>query len=499
MVDSLDSSIAEPSTGLLRAGVRVTFSHERVEIGFGPWQTSLPRAWVDATPSFVELLHRRASIDDVLGVADVAPVVELLRQQGCFVAELPSGDVPLSEVRRLFEPLKLAWYDDYYSHSLWRSLREGAATKNELVAWMIHNYHVSRAAGIVAARLACGHHPWRTFFRTDALEEFWHCDAYYFIDSSNLQVPGALVRRYVPLPGSLAFEQLCSVTADTQPLAHLLIAYFQESSIIFKSGSETFYELVESAYKIPGFLRSWREHIRIDVEHGHAEGLGQLLDDKSLVNAVELRAALKTAWLAFYFLRASLDDVRSQANAHIVLRLPQEAAANGESPLMTAKEVARSQADRLQDSLSTPDGDGVVALVSCVLESGLRALGFSRSHEQMMLAGSLARMRQATPPASATSPWMLAVRNFLLEAAVQPLLWLTSVAFVLRLIERVAPAAIPDKVVRMLDRCEGEMSVRLSAAQQDELTTRLHQLGELIARASERRAEDALPTSWDGQ
>jgi hypothetical protein len=467
-------------TGHLRPSVRVAFEPARVRIVFGPWETSLPRSWVNARPSVTSLLEGRLAMHDAVLDPDAAPVAHLLANLGCFVPQLADRPLPLGELRTLFEPFKLEWYGTYYAHPVWDRLRTGAATRNELVAWIIHNYHVSRAAGIVAARMATSQRRWNTFFRRDSLEEFWHCDAYYFIDEPALAVRGEDVRTYVPLPASLAFEQLCTVTAETDALAHLLIAYFQESSIMFKEGSEAFYAAVERVYEIPGFFRTWRDHIQIDVEQGHSDGLRELFEDSWNVEPRRFKASLRTAWLASYFLLASLDDIQRRPGPVVALRHPARwSRADGSRPRDVVDRYSSSPVEAIPS-----EGDARAAAIAPLLrDSAFRALAFSRSHDEVMVAGTLARTLEASCPDRATDlPWALAVGNFLREAAVQPRVWLTGVAFLVRRLAGLAPNAIPDEVARVLHKYDRLLDVELSSDELAVSATTLYQLDELVLR-----------------
>lgn len=472
------------TVGRLRPSVLVDFEPEQVTIGFGPWETRLPRQWVDERPAVASLLKGRSTLREGLADANARPVAQLLAAQGCFVPELVVAPVSLACVRALFEPLKLEWYASYYTHPLWNALRSGTATRAELVAWIIHNYHVSRAAGIVAARAAICQPRWRRFFEIDALEEFWHCDAYYFIDAPDLRVPGREVRAYVPLLASLAFEQLCLVAAEREPLAHLLIAYFQEASIIFRSDSEAFYSEVERVYGIDGFFRTWRQHIQIDVDHGHADGLAQLFDTDWQVPPDQLAAGLRTAWLAFYFLLASLDDVRGQAGPMIALRQPVTAPPNVTS---IADLAAYCGARHPQ-----PGTERVADLLPLVRASAMRALGFSHDHDTLMLAGGIARtLDGARDTRHADRPWTIAVGNFLAEAAVDARRWYAA----MRLLA--VRCAVPDDVVRLLRAYERHADLTCSRHELDRHATELHQFDELVERSlTSLEVIPATLTNW---
>ncbi len=473
------------TAGRLRPNVLVDFQPEQVTIAFGPWETRLPREWVDGRPEVANLLNGRSTLREGLADADAGPVAKLLAAQGCFVPDLVTTPVSLVCIRALFEPIKLEWYASYYSHPLWNALRSGAATRAELVGWIIHNYHVSRAAGIVAARAAISHRRWRRFFEIDAIEEFWHCDAFYFIDAPDLRVPGRDVRTYVPLPASLAFEQLCLVTAERDPVGHLLIAYFQEASIMFRSDSDTFYCNVEQAYGIDGFFRTWRQHIQIDVDHGHADGLAQLFDTDWHVPPDQLAAALRNAWLAFYFLLASLDDVRGQAGPSIALRHPFTAPSHVASIADLASWCAALH------SLPANTAERVADLVPFVRATALRALGFARDHDAVMLTGGIVRTLDGACDTITDRPWTIEVGNFLAEVAVDMRRWYAAIRLL------AARCALPDEVGRLLAAYEKNADLTCSRRELDRHATELHQFNELVERSlTSSEVIPATLTNW---
>lgn len=77
----------------------------------------------------------------------------LLDAQGCF---LPAGfeRIELPRVLELFMPIPSMLYAEYYAHPVWQRLRSGAVSNAEIVAWLVHNYHISCSAGAITARRA---------------------------------------------------------------------------------------------------------------------------------------------------------------------------------------------------------------------------------------------------------------------------------------------------------------------------------------------------------
>lgn len=513
--------------GVLRDAVAVAFGPERVRIDYALWQVDLPAAWVKAHPVAHALLSRRETKGTALADPATAPLVRLLDAQGCFVPEA-RGAYTLREVEALFRPLRSQWYATYYAHPTWARLRSGRASHNELLAWLLHSYHVSRAAGIASARMAAlGRTPegwgWRSFFAHDALDEYWHFDAYYSIDSPSLRVSMDEVKACVPLPATLAFEQHALEVAERSPLGHVLIASFQESSIAFEDDSEGFYRAVESAYGLPEYFRRWKQHIRIDVDHGHAKGLRTLLDSDAVVDAATVEAALRDAWLAFSFLCASLDEIHAQARPPRELRLRLaiqggtiDAAATALVPdgmlLPTPPRRALADAQGLYrwytnhrtrlhfDTEALLAADGVF-LLQGVLRSSMRALGFARGHDEIMTCGRLCQLvsldLQDVPEAAPKGPWSVAIVDHLLEAAPCTVLWATLVDLLLFRIERLGstrlrgpsdPFPTPPSNAERLRR-----ALPLGPTDADRWLTRLFQADELLERAAQSR--ERVPAS----
>ncbi|MGF6332117.1 hypothetical protein ABH909_004995 [Pseudomonas sp. BS3782 TE3695] len=467
----------------LKDNVSVVFSNDKTTIAYALWEVKLPVSWVNAQPVIKDLLDRRISRAQALENPIANPLVNLLSAQGCFTS-IEKTHYSLKEIKALFDPLRSEWYATYYAHLAWEQIRTGKSNRNVLLAWLIHNYHISRAAGIVAARMASlGKETISTqFFQQDALEEYWHCDAFYSLDTPLLQgVSLADVKSYVPLPGSLAFEEHCLQVAETDPLGHLLIAYFQESSIAFASASNDFYQVVEDQYDIKGLFNTWKQHIQIDVNHGHAEGLGQLLDSASEVEAAVLERALRNAWLGFYFLCCSLDDIQHEQHGdEIYLRLPVEQNVARDLPNLWEALTSHLGMEKFPQTARLRDVDQAF-LVDGLCKSAFRALGFARDHDQIIACGGVAKAfsRHAKPSESDNplNPWSLAITNHLLEAANCPATWLMLTSLLgERLTQFKLTGAVRTCIEQALRGC-----VLISSSCRLPLTA-LRQLDELIVR-----------------
>jgi hypothetical protein len=411
---SADGSVDSLRSGELRDAVRVAFGDDTVRVTHGLWEVSLPAGWVSSHADVDAFLRRRSTRHDVTIRPEASALIALLDAQGCIIPEPLEGAVSLSALRERFDRLRGAWYATYNSHSMWDRLRQGVAGRNELLAYLVHNYHVSRVAGAVAARMATrGPAEWRAFFAQDAREEYWHCDAYYFVQSEALGCSVEQIKAYVPLPGSTAFEQHTLQLAENDPVAHLLIAYFQESSIVFREAADDFYAEVSRAYHLEGFFRPWQAHMSIDIAEQHAAGLAALFTG-DVVDARVATRSLALAWAGYYFLCASLDDVLAEARP--------------------ANTIILRTSDSLGEGWATGGANvelGPVAyndlphVIAAVCRTALLALAYGRGHDEIILAGRIHQHLTSalTPSYLPASPWTLAIGNYLAEAAVRPTEW----------------------------------------------------------------------------
>ncbi|MBR0683068.1 hypothetical protein GXW74_21440 [Roseomonas eburnea] len=290
------------------------------------------------------------------------------------------------------------------------------------MAWIIHNYHISRSAGPIAARMAMRSPvpDLRAFFMEDSLEEYWHCDAFYFAGAGELALRPDMVKAYVPLAASTAFEDQALRTADEDWLGHLLIAYFQEASILFRDDSETFYDAVEEAYGIGGFFAGWRRHMTLDLDHGHADGLRSMFDSDAHIALPDLVRSFRSVQLAHFFLIRALDQIAVHADVVDALGARQPAAFIG-SGGQTAPRVGETRCAGNQDEVCGRH------LVAALGDASFLALANSRSHDDIVMAGRLAaavsQMRDEYAPLVGTAktirdvgnPWIVAVRNFVVE------------------------------------------------------------------------------------
>ncbi|HUR80102.1 MAG TPA: hypothetical protein VM733_05020 [Thermoanaerobaculia bacterium] len=373
-------------------------------------ELALPRSWVDTDAAVWPLLKRQLATGDVREMSsELAAVVRFLDECGGIERLSPQREYTTGEIRRWFDAVILDWYAAYYAHPMWKALRAGTLDRGRLLAWVIHNYHVSRAAGISSARCAVRfpRADLREALQRDTLEEYWHCDAFYFVAHPRLAIESDAVKSSLPLPATLAVEHMALWMAENDWLGYLLFAYFQESSIRFLDDAQTFYTDVERHYELETFFESWMAHISIDVRHGHADILGKLLDaDASFTAASAAHASIRNAWMAYRFLLASLDEIMDApaSDAPVPLRqsgtldavVPRQVRANDDAPFLVERGTA----------------------------AYFRALSYATHHDEVMAFGSLARegvaCRDRMTGGAPGSLWATAVANALDALSVTP-------------------------------------------------------------------------------
>jgi TENA/THI-4/PQQC family protein len=466
----------------LHPDVSVSARDGFIDVRFAHWELQLPADAVDSDPEVQSLLARR-SAESLNGSTFASAIRQLFEAQGCLLKG-GSSRISLRELFRLIQPIRSRLYAIYYGHPLWALLASGQATKGQFAAWVIHNYHVSRSAGVIAARRAsrADDPAARQAYRKDALEEFWHCDAFYFVRHRKLLLEPEACKAYVPLPGSRAFEDLALRAAETDGLAHLLIAYFQESSIVFRRESEGFYDRVEERFGLPGFFDGWRRHLALDIDQDHAGGLAALFDSAREVPREEANRAILCLQMAHHFLVSALDQALSCEG--------DEAAA-----------IADRQPGRLRQAgsvfLPVPlvqiANETRVGVLGALCEASFEALGRADSHDEIMAAGGLAAaLAKAGIEAVAPerNPWMVAARNFLIERSGDACVTLQLAREAITFLAEEAPPTDP-----ILAGIDAEISRGIARLEAEDRTIERLQLREFLSLAV--RTTPLLPLIFD--
>ena len=423
--------------GRLRDGARIVTVGEEVIVQHRFLELALPRAWVDETPEIQAILNREIAVDALVSQdKQVNGVVEFLKHQDCFFHSKAKAEYSLREIKEIFEPIALDWFARYYSHALWNKLRRGELNLNGFLAWVLHNYHVSRAAGKSSSRCAVlfPKPELRKFFRSDVLEEYWHCDSFYFVHHPALSISDEDVKHYVPLPASLAFEQYTVQIAESDWLGYLLVSYFQESSIRFYADCQDFYREVEGAYQLPGFFKTWTAHIHLDFAHGHADNFIELLSSSDTISHEHFARSLTTAWFAFSFLYSALDQIETEAaqRSAVILRNPIQGWTLDPATNSLCQVAGKLRGTNLLElannfvsaiGLHTLETEPIAFLTNGLVEALFYSMSLSNEHDEIIVLGKLI---EAFPSAEklaiepATSVAEMAIASFLRAQAVTP-------------------------------------------------------------------------------
>lgn len=485
------------------------------------WELSLPKDWVDRTPRLSDFFDRQIPAQKLN--ADTSPelrgLLQLLKEQGCLSYPDQQESYTLKEIKELFTNLCAQWYGAYYAHPLWQRLRDGSLSINALVAWLIHNYHVSRSAGMSDARCATrllklGLRP---RFAHNALEEYSHCDDFYFVRHPKLSLADDEVKNYVHLPSSLAFDHQMLRMAEDDWLGHVLVSFFQESTVRFLDDCKTFYQVVERNYGIEDFFAPWQRHIELDLEYGHASNFAFILSADESISKTDMVTSLRNARFTFEFLVSALDAILAEDvwGEKIYLRSPIK---NGQlDPNKTAllapyteradfpAQLRAKQAIQLYEELqhtglaifplqAIPQGEMSALpdkefIRSDVTLSIYKTLSYADSHDTVVLYGRLAQeatlIRRACSDKEFARPPLprsfraRALGNFISEHATNPTLFAFLLFHLAELDSTCAPfSGEGQKVLRQY-----LSSIRTDDVINSLYTTRLLQLNEFYTQA----------------
>ncbi|HDR7799707.1 TPA: hypothetical protein QCY03_003509 [Bacillus tropicus] len=421
----------KPQTRILRPTVTVDKQIDQTTISFAHWKVAFPTEVFLKDSSLVDLVNTRKININSIKTSSIN-ILKLLEAQGCFLPAIP-GKLTARTVLKLFQPIRSEFYAQYYSHPIWTRLRTGKASRGELTAWMIHNYHVSRSAGVIAARMAAStkDKELRAFFREDALEEYWHCDKFYFVEQAGFKLSASDVKNYVPLPASTAFEDHALRVAEEDPLGHLLIAYLQESSIIFREESEEFYDTIENNYKLSNAFVGWRKHMTLDMDHDHAGELEACFDDKKELTLSEVATSIRSVQLAQFYLLRALDQIAEYASI--------EDALSPRLPISLVNNI-HGRNDISAKSMTLDSG---IYLFQAVRDGAFRALALARTHDQIIVSGDLAARTASIifkkTVVNPDEPWLVACRNFILEQATDPEVFVELATILIKTLEGRCP------------------------------------------------------------
>jgi len=378
---------------------------------------------------------------------DELKLVKLFINQG-YIAYNITDVITLRQAKEIFDSIRVRWYNDYYSHPLWNLLRKGELNRNGLLAWLIHNYHVSRSAGMTDARFfsQTRNLKLKEAYKESCFEEYSHCDEFYFVEHPSLNVKDENVRDYVHLPGSLAFDQQMLRMSEDCWLGHVFISYFQEATVSYYDDCKPFYSDVEKAYGIKDFFNRWKQHVELDLDYGHFEHFESIFSPEETVSRAFFEKALNNAWITFKHLYYSLDQIVEEAekSTAILLRNPilnLTFDASKTSLLSNYKlesKIVFDDCKTLQQVFSKLKSVGFFNHLSTTeyeISSNdkqffyndirnliMKSLGYSKTHYATILLGNFLKENdiKIAEANSCSSPDLMAVSNFMNELTYKP-------------------------------------------------------------------------------
>ncbi len=301
-----------PTKSFLRETVHVSPSNDGIELRFSVWGIELPQTFTnDPTSRLTAFFQREASTSDLCFEKEqIQKLILLLSHQGCLVPESRQDTYHLSEVKRLYISFCNEWYGRYYSHAIWEAMRGREIPISILRQWISRTYFLSRFAGVTAsaASLNSPYPTVRQAFKKSAIEEYSHCQDYYYpptqLFPESLNYSGSIE----PLASFLAFDQQMLYIAKTDWLGHLFVALFQERTAKFRDGANQLYSRIEEQLGINGLFDGWRTHISYDEEHSHEDDLDQLFDQDIFISCEQLQCAFEEGALTLDLLVAGLSE-----------------------------------------------------------------------------------------------------------------------------------------------------------------------------------------------
>lgn len=437
--------------GFLRKAVQVRPNGDEWQLRYSIWEINIPARQVEEDPHLFEFLERRRSVQELQLRSDgSASLVQLLLSQGCITYDATRESYSLDETRFLIGALASDWYGQYYAHPFWDDLRHCRLSLQQIFGWALRTYHLSRSAGPTAARGAI-HSPKphiRAAFLKSALEEYAHCEAYYFPKHPAFGLDSEWIKTLLPMPSSTAFDQHMSVMAEEDWLAHAISGYFQEYTAAFRENAFALYERIEKAYGLAGFFKGWKDHIGYDIDQTHADEFAHLFAGQDRVAREDFLRSIGRAAMTVEYLIGGLDELAA-LDRHTVLdafRVPPALIGRG-----TTHTTVFGGADVLPGILACPNSASLAdALVNMVrdrpevlkrtvaeLHSAVtrpflvgpttRALSVAYQHDDIVLLGGVVEMLDVINiPASwwgtgePISAGSQAICNFVREAAREP-------------------------------------------------------------------------------
>ncbi|RNJ48034.1 hypothetical protein [Methylocystis hirsuta] len=384
----MGGGMLRPSITCRRTGNRWSLAHSLWEVTFEADSFINPKQF----EAFIQRRRPIAALD--LNDTQLAGIARLLAAQGCLTYDPNRENYQPDEVNYIVGATLSSWYGSYYSHPFWGGLQACSLTPTQLFGWLLRTYHLSRSAGVTAARGALNSTTAaaRAAFFKNMIEEFAHCDVYYMPCHSEFGLSAKEIKSLVPLVSSTAFDHQMSAIAEDSWLAHVIVAYFQEYTAAFRQGAFELYDRVAEHYKLGNFFDTWKHHVGYDVTQSHAEEFKRLLTDGQ-ISRLELDSALAAAATTVTYLIGALDELAlvDPQQSLQSFRRPQaiellgggKSLAEAAQVLIMSRQLLRDdRADKLQNVLSEVLG------TTCLIPLLIRALSHAEYHNDVLCFGN---------------------------------------------------------------------------------------------------------------
>jgi hypothetical protein len=429
---------------MLKKSVKIIDNGEFTTIKYSFWDVDIPNYWLEKNSHLKSFLFENKTIKniDVLNEEE-KNILILLQEQGC-IEEPQKKQYTGHEVYTLFERVVTRWYEIYYNHPIWNKLLEGCST-NTLVAWLIQNYHISRSAGVTDARCATFFpiSNLRELFKQNAIEEFWHCDAFYFVNHEKLKISKQSVKDYLPLSSSIAFDQQMLYLAEKDPLAYIMVCYFQESSVRFYSDCKEFYSNMELKYNLNDFFKPWEKHLSFDFEYQHSDRYAEMFSNFEMIKTEDLLSSFKNAAMTTGYLLQAFDEILMEEESQsIILRDPPSKNQNSgifknfkkdhffnldlrKNNTDFIKEIIDNSSINTSEKMIPHSIENIEYIKHEISNITFRCMGFSYNHDEIQCLGNIAReLFESKTSINKMTPinegeW-IALRNFLSELSHKP-------------------------------------------------------------------------------
>jgi pyrroloquinoline quinone (PQQ) biosynthesis protein C len=252
------------------------------------------------------LLDGRSAVGD-LAVRTGIPEPQLrvllarLAEAGVVVSLPPAAEVRLIDGRAFAAACRFlfpVWKERLFSHSLWRSLADGTATREQFAGWLLESYHFIEGVTLrLPSVIAATAEPRiRRHFVRHFREEFDH--HHFFMHALNaLGISSRTVHASRPLPGTEAVLNWMRRCGRDDPLAYAACSGFLESTGADRGTARRFFDVLAENYDLPSapVVTPLAAHAHLDEDYGHGGFLELVCAEIGAVPESRADAALQAA------------------------------------------------------------------------------------------------------------------------------------------------------------------------------------------------------------